>query len=118
MSKNPTSIDFFSMRTVPMRAFHLAWMAFFSCFYAWFTSAPLMPVIQGEFAPSVDQLANINIAAFVVTVLVVALFGSIFRSACRSIMRPAWARTILFRASGDRGRSRSDSVSMQSPQPS
>ena len=29
-----TRIDLFSMRSAPMRAFHLTWMAFFVCFFA------------------------------------------------------------------------------------
>lgn len=51
-----------------MRAFHLSWLAFFACFFAWFAVAPLMPLIKGEFHLSKDQLANISIAAVAVTV--------------------------------------------------
>lgn len=51
-----------------MRAFHLSWLAFFACFFAWFAVAPLMPLIKGEFHLSKDQLANIGIAAVAVTV--------------------------------------------------
>ena len=51
-----------------MRAFHLSWLAFFVCFFAWFAVAPLMPLIKGEFHLSKDQLANISIAAVAVTV--------------------------------------------------
>ncbi len=68
MSK-ATAIDLFSVRTPQMRAFHLSWLAFFVCFFAWFAVAPLMPVIKGEFGLSKDQLANIVIAAVAVTVL-------------------------------------------------
>ena len=46
-----------------MRAFHMSWLAFFVCFFAWFAVAPLMPVIKGEFGLTKDQIANINIAA-------------------------------------------------------
>jgi NNP family nitrate/nitrite transporter-like MFS transporter len=42
----------FDFRTPQMRAFHLTWMAFFICFFAWFACAPLMPVIKGEFGLS------------------------------------------------------------------
>jgi MFS transporter, NNP family, nitrate/nitrite transporter len=58
-----------------MRAFHLTWMAFFVCFFAWFACAPLMPVIKGEFGLSKDQVANINIAAVAVTILVRLIIG-------------------------------------------
>jgi NNP family nitrate/nitrite transporter-like MFS transporter len=52
-----------------MRAFHLSWLAFFVCFFAWFAVAPLMPVIKGELSLSKNQIANINIAAVGITVL-------------------------------------------------
>ncbi|MEN3278848.1 MAG: transporter, family, nitrate/nitrite transporter, partial [Massilia sp.] len=61
--------------TPQMRAFHLTWMAFFICFFAWFACAPLMPVIKGEFGLSVAQIANINIAAVAITILVRLLVG-------------------------------------------
>ncbi|MEO7495261.1 MAG: MFS transporter [Massilia sp.] len=69
------SINLFSMSTPQMRAFHLTWMAFFVCFFAWFACAPLMPVIKGEFGLSMAQIANINIAAVAVTILVRMIIG-------------------------------------------
>jgi NNP family nitrate/nitrite transporter-like MFS transporter len=70
-----TRIQLFSFSTPQMRAFHLTWMAFFVCFFAWFACAPLMPVIKGEFGLSKDQIANINIAAVAVTILVRLIIG-------------------------------------------
>ena len=58
-----------------MRAFHLTWVAFFVCFFAWFACAPLMPVIKGEFHLSLAQIADINIAAVAITILVRLLVG-------------------------------------------
>jgi MFS transporter, NNP family, nitrate/nitrite transporter len=68
MSSKATRIELFRLRTPQMRAFHLSWLAFFVCFFAWFAVAPLMPLIKGEFHLSKDQLANISIAAVAVTV--------------------------------------------------
>jgi len=68
MSSKATRIELFHLRTPQMRAFHLSWLAFFACFFAWFAVAPLMPLIKGEFHLSKDQLANISIAAVAVTV--------------------------------------------------
>lgn len=68
MSSRATRIELFRLRTPQMRAFHLSWLAFFVCFFAWFAIAPLMPVIKDEFHLSKDQLANISIAAVAVTV--------------------------------------------------
>ncbi len=70
-----TRIDLFSFSTPQMRAFHVTWLAFFVCFFAWFAAAPLMPLIKAEFGLTKDQIANINIAAVAVTVLVRLIVG-------------------------------------------
>ena len=46
LAPKATRVELFSLATAPMRAFHLTWMAFFVCFFAWFACAPLMPVIN------------------------------------------------------------------------
>ncbi len=74
-AQKATRIQLFSFGSAPMRAFHMTWMAFFVCFFAWFACAPLMPVIKGEFGLTKDQIANINIAAVAVTILVRLLIG-------------------------------------------
>lgn len=53
----------------------MSWLAFFVCFFAWFACAPLMPVIAGEFHLTKDQIANINIAAVAITILVRLVVG-------------------------------------------
>ncbi|MCM3060922.1 MFS transporter, partial [Bacillus subtilis] len=75
MTDKATRIDLFSLRTAPMRAFHLTWMAFFVCFFAWFACAPLMPLIAREFHLTAAQVANINIAAVAATIAVRLLVG-------------------------------------------
>ncbi|MEK8069059.1 MFS transporter, partial [Burkholderia contaminans] len=75
MTDKATRIDLFSFRTAPMRAFHLTWMAFFVCFFAWFACAPLMPLIAREFHLTAAQVANINIAAVAATIAVRLLVG-------------------------------------------
>ena len=75
MASKATTIDLFSFSSAPMRAFHLTWLAFFICFFAWFACAPLMPVIKGEFHLSLAQIANINIAAVAITILVRLVVG-------------------------------------------
>jgi NNP family nitrate/nitrite transporter-like MFS transporter len=74
-AEKETQIRLFSFSTPAMRAFHLSWLAFFACFFAWFAVAPLMPVIKGEFSLTKGQIANINIAAVGVTVLARLLIG-------------------------------------------
>jgi NNP family nitrate/nitrite transporter-like MFS transporter len=64
-----TRIRLFSFSTPPMRAFHMSWMAFFACFFAWFAVAPLMPIIKTDLGLSPGQIANINIAGVGITIL-------------------------------------------------
>ena len=37
-----TRIDLFSFSTPQMRAFHITWMAFFVCFFAWFAAVSVL----------------------------------------------------------------------------
>ena len=69
MSNKATRIDLFSLRTPEMRAFHLTWIAFFVCFFAWFATAPLMPIIKVDLKLSNDEVATIAIAGVFATVL-------------------------------------------------
>ncbi len=75
MASKADRITLFTFNTPPMRAFHLTWMAFFVCFFAWFACAPLMPIIKGEFGLSLAQIANINIAAVAITIIVRLIVG-------------------------------------------
>ena len=75
ISSKANRIDLFSFKTPQMRAFHMTWMAFFVCFFAWFAVAPLMPVIKGDLKLTLPQIANINIAAVGITILVRLIVG-------------------------------------------
>ena len=75
MATKANNIALFSLATPQMRAFHLTWMAFFICFFAWFACAPLMPIIKGEFGLTMSQVANINIAAVAITILIRLIVG-------------------------------------------
>jgi NNP family nitrate/nitrite transporter-like MFS transporter len=74
-AQKETRIRLFSFSTPAMRAFHMTWLAFFVCFFAWFAVAPLMPVIKTEFGLTPAQIANINIAAVGITILVRLVIG-------------------------------------------
>ena len=75
MTDKATSIELTNLRSPAMRAFHLAWLAFFVCFFAWFACAPLMPLIKKEFALTAAQVADINIAAVAITILARLVIG-------------------------------------------
>ena len=76
-ARKATRIKLFSFSTPQMRAFHMTWLAFFVCFYAWFAAAPLMPIISKQFALTKDQIATINIAAVLVTIAVRIVIGPV-----------------------------------------
>ena len=58
-----------------MRAFHMTWMAFFCCFFAWFGIAPLMAVVRNELDLSKDQVGWCIVASVAGTVFARLLFG-------------------------------------------
>jgi NNP family nitrate/nitrite transporter-like MFS transporter len=70
-----TTIRLRDFHSAPMRAFHMAWLAFFLCFFGWFGIAPLMPIIRTELHLTKEQVGNSAIAAVAITVLVRVLIG-------------------------------------------
>jgi len=70
-----TSIKLLDFHSAPMRAFHMAWLAFFLCFFGWFGLAPLMPIIRSELHLTKEQIGNSAIAAVAITILVRIVMG-------------------------------------------
>lgn len=70
-----TSIRLLDFHSAPMRAFHMAWVAFFLCFFSWFGVAPLMPVIRQEFHLTKAQTGNSIIASVALAVFGRLLLG-------------------------------------------
>lgn len=58
-----------------MKAFHITWMSFLVCFFAWFAIAPLMAVVREEFHLTKPQIGNIIIASVSITIFARLLFG-------------------------------------------
>ena len=52
-----------------MRAFHMAWIAFFACFFAWFGIAPLMKVVRSEMHFTADQVGWCIIGSVAATIV-------------------------------------------------
>lgn len=67
-----SSIRLANFSSVPMRAFHMSWIAFFLCFFSWFGVAPLMPIIRQELHLTKVQTGNSIIAS-----VALAVFGRI-----------------------------------------
>src|SRR5947209_19679300 len=70
-----TRISLFDFHSIPMRAFHMAWVAFFLCVFGWFGIAPLMPVIRDEFHLTKSQVGNLVIASVAITIVARLLIG-------------------------------------------
>jgi MFS transporter, NNP family, nitrate/nitrite transporter len=68
-------IDLFRWNTPQMRAFHMSWLAFFFCFFAWFGISPLMPIVRDEFQLTKSQVGWCLIAATGSTIFARLLFG-------------------------------------------
>ena len=64
-----TKIQLFNFRTVPMRTFHMTWLAFFLCFFGWFGIAPLMALVREDLGLTKEQIGNTIIASVAITVL-------------------------------------------------
>lgn len=58
-----------------MRAFHMSWLAFLTCFFAWFGIAPLMKEVRSEFHLTQSQVGNIIIASVAITVVARLIVG-------------------------------------------
>lgn len=74
-SNKASRIDLFTLHTPQMRAFHVTWLAFFLCFFAWFGIAPLMSVVRDELGLTKAQIGNTIIASVAITVLARLLVG-------------------------------------------
>jgi MFS transporter, NNP family, nitrate/nitrite transporter len=70
-----TRIELLSLATPNMRAFHMTWIAFFLCFFAWFGIAPLMSVVRTELALTKEQVGWCIIGSVAVTILARLLVG-------------------------------------------
>ena len=70
-----TRIRLLSFSTVPMRTFHMTWLAFFLCFFGWFGIAPLMAVVRDDLGLSKEQIGNTIIASVAITVLARLVIG-------------------------------------------
>jgi NNP family nitrate/nitrite transporter-like MFS transporter len=70
-----TRIALLNFSTPQMRAFHMTWLAFFLCFFAWFGIAPLMSVVREEMQLTKEQIGWCVIGSVSVTILSRLLVG-------------------------------------------
>lgn len=70
-----TQIQLFDFKSIQMRTFHMAWMAFHLCFFGWFGVAPLMAVVRDDLGLTQTQVGNTIIASVAGTVFVRLAIG-------------------------------------------
>jgi NNP family nitrate/nitrite transporter-like MFS transporter len=70
-----TRIALFSLSTPQMRAFHMTWIAFFLCFFAWFGVAPLMSVVREEMQLTKEQIGWCVIGSVAITIIARLIVG-------------------------------------------
>jgi NNP family nitrate/nitrite transporter-like MFS transporter len=69
ITEKAEKINIFSFGAPHMRAFHITWLSFMVCFFAWFAIAPLMAVVRDEFHLTKSQIGNIIIASVSITIV-------------------------------------------------
>ncbi|MBL4812074.1 MAG: MFS transporter, partial [Rhodobacteraceae bacterium] len=67
--------NFFNVRMVQIRTFHMTWFAFFACFFAWFGIAPLMGVVRDELHLTKDQIGWAIIGSVSMTIFARLFIG-------------------------------------------
>ncbi|HMF71671.1 MAG TPA: MFS transporter [Flavitalea sp.] len=70
-----TKLNIFSGRGIQMRTFHITWLTFFFCFFAWFGIAPLMPLVSEQLHLTKAQKGNVAIAAVSATIIARLIIG-------------------------------------------
>jgi MFS transporter, NNP family, nitrate/nitrite transporter len=70
-----SSLNIFKGKGVQMRTFHITWLTFFFCFFAWFGMASLMPIAKEQLGLTKDQLGNIQIASVSATIIARLIIG-------------------------------------------
>ncbi len=68
-------LNIFSLKGVQMKTFHITWLTFFFCFFAWFGMAPLMKLAKEQLHLTKDQIGNIQIASVSATIVARLLIG-------------------------------------------
>jgi len=70
-----SKLNIFALKGVQMKTFHITWLTFFFCFFAWFGIAPLMPLVSEQLHLTKAQKGNVAIAAVSATIIARLIVG-------------------------------------------
>jgi MFS transporter, NNP family, nitrate/nitrite transporter len=70
-----SKLNIFSLKGIQMKTFHITWLTFFFCFFAWFGIAPLMPLVSEQLHLTKAQKGNVAIAAVSATIIARLIIG-------------------------------------------
>ncbi|MCS5561235.1 MAG: MFS transporter [Marinobacter nauticus] len=70
-----TRIEPLNFKTPQMRVFHMAWLAFFLCFFGWFGLAPMLVIIREDLGLTTDQIVTTNMLAVASAVIMRVFIG-------------------------------------------
>jgi MFS transporter, NNP family, nitrate/nitrite transporter len=68
-------LNIFSLKGIQMKTFHITWLTFFFCFFAWFGMAPLMKIAKEQLGLTKNQIGNIQIASVSATIIARLIIG-------------------------------------------
>ena len=95
-SLKATKINLFDFKSIHMRTFHLSWIAFFLCFFGWFSHAPLM---KSTIAPDLGLTKAQTTLAFIASVGVTIFARLLIGSLCDKIgPRKSYVYLLIFGA--------------------
>jgi len=75
INKPLEKLQLFSGKGIQMQTFHITWLSFFFCFFAWFGIAPLMPLVTEQLHLTKAQKGNIGIASVSATIIARLIVG-------------------------------------------
>jgi len=75
LANKATRIQLSDVSSVPMRTFHMTWLAFHLCFFGWFGIAPLMAVVREDLGLDKSMVGSTIIASVAITVVVRIVIG-------------------------------------------
>jgi NNP family nitrate/nitrite transporter-like MFS transporter len=70
-----SKLNIFSLKGIQMQTFHITWLTFFFCFFAWFRYCTADAIVSESLHLTKGQKGNVAIAAVSATIIARLLIG-------------------------------------------